>query len=98
MERCKKLNIICVVLESRVANIYIYIVVLVVSKIMYGDKIMNLITSSFCRAVARHSAPRARPGDAESTDLSTYRGFRPFKFEFHAWVLTEHDRCDDRRM
>ena len=73
-------------------------IVLVVSKIMYGDKIMNLITSSFCRAVARHSAPRARPGDAESTDLSTYRGFRPFKFEFHAWVLTEHDRCDDRRM
>ena len=75
-----------------------YFPVLVVSKIMYGDKIMNLITSSFCRAVARHSAPRARPGDAESTDLSTYRGFRPFKFEFHAWVLTEHDRCDDRRM
>ena len=74
------------------------ITVLVVSKIMYGDKIMNLITSSFCRAVARHSAPRARPGDAESTDLSTYRGFRPFKFEFHAWVLTEHDRYDDRRM
>ena len=77
---------------------YYVIVLLVVSKIMYGDKIMNLITSSFCRAVARHSAPRARPGDAESTDLSTYRGFRPFKFEFHAWVLTEHDRCDDRRM
>ena len=88
--------------RRRDANAYlctsIQVQVLVVSKIMYGDKIMNLITSSFCRAVARHSAPRARPGDAESTDLSTYRGFRPFKFEFHAWVLTEHDRCDDRRM
>ena len=69
-----------------------------ISKIMYEGKIMNLITSSFCRAVARHSAPRARPGDAESTDLSTYRGFRPFKFEFHAWVLAEDDRCVERRM
>jgi hypothetical protein len=67
-------------------------------RIMYGGKIMNLITSSFCRAVARHSAPRARPGDAESTDLSAYRAFRPFKFEFHAWVLAEDDRCVERRM
>ena len=73
-------------------------VVIMVLKIMYEGKKRKLVTSSFCRAVARHSAPRARPGDAESTDLSTYRGFRPFKFEFHAWVLTEHDRCDDRRM
>ena len=59
---------------------------------------MKLITSSFCRAVARHSAPRVRPGDAEATDLSAYRGFRPFTFEFYAWVLAEDDRCDDRRM
>jgi len=72
--------------------------VVLVFKIMYGGKIMNLITSSFCRAVARHSAPRARPGDAESTDLSAYRAFRPFKFEFHAWVLAEDDRCVERRM
>jgi hypothetical protein len=59
---------------------------------------MNLITSSFCRAVARHSAPRARPGDAESTDLSAYRVIRPFEFEFYSWLLTEDDHCDDRRM
>ena len=74
------------------------VIVLGISKIMYGGKIMNLITSSFCRAVARHSAPRARPGDAESTDLSAHRAFRTFKFEFHAWVLAEDDRCVERRM
>jgi len=50
------------------------------------------ITSAFSRAVARHSAPRARPGDAESTKLSAYRIIRPFTFEFCAWVLAEHYR------
>ncbi|ABP00623.1 predicted protein [Ostreococcus lucimarinus CCE9901] len=59
---------------------------------MYEGKIMNLINVDVCRAVARHFAPRARPGGAESTDVSAYRDIRPFKFEFCAWVLTEHDR------
>ena len=54
---------------------------------------MNLINlETSCRAGARHCAPRARPGGAESTDVSVYRDIRPFKFEFCAWVLTEHDR------
>ena len=65
---------------------------------MYEGKKKKLVTSSFCRAVARHSAPRARPSGAESTDLSAYRVIRPFKFEFYAWVLAEDDDCDDRRM
>ena len=59
---------------------------------------MKLITSAFCRAVVRHSAPRARPDDAESTDFFAYRAFRPFKFEFHAWVLTEDASSGDRGM
>ena len=63
-----------------------------ISKIMYEGKIVNLINLDACRAVARHFAPRARPGGAESTDVSAYRDIRPFKFEFCAWVLTEHDR------
>jgi hypothetical protein len=67
-------------------------------KIKYEGKIMKLITSAFCRAVARHSAPRARPDDAESTDLSAYRAFRPFMCEFWAWALAEDDRCVERRM
>ncbi|OUS41646.1 hypothetical protein BE221DRAFT_64620, partial [Ostreococcus tauri] len=44
------------------------------------------------RAVARHSASRARPGGAEGHHLSASREIRPFKFEFSAWVLTEDDR------
>ena len=68
------------------------IALLGISKIMYEGKIMNLINLDVCRAVARHFAPRARPGGAESTDVSAYRDIRPFKFEFCAWVLTEHDR------
>jgi len=70
----------------------------VISKIMYEGKKKKLVTSSFCRAVARHTAPRARPGGAESTDLPVYRVFRRFMFEFYAWVLAEDDDCDDRRM
>ena len=59
---------------------------------------MKVVTSSFCHAVARHSALRARPGDAESTDLSVCCIIRPYQFEFYAWVLVEDDRCDDRRL
>ena len=62
-----------------------------------GEK-KKLVTSSFCRAVARHSAPCARPGGAESTDLPVYRVFRRCMFEFYAWVLAEDDDCDDLRM
>ena len=69
------------------------IALLGISKIMYEGKIVNLINlETSCRAGARHFAPRARPGGAESTDVSVYRDIRPFKFEFCAWVLTEHDR------
>ena len=59
---------------------------------------MKLITSAFCRAVARHSAPRARPGGAESVYLSAYRAFRPFMCEFWAWALTEDASSGDRGM
>ena len=59
---------------------------------MYEGKIVNLINLDVLSRRARHFAPRARPGGAESTDISAYRDIRPFKFEFCAWVLTEHDR------
>ena len=69
--------------------------VLVVLKIMYGGKIMNLITSSFCRAVARHSAPRARLGDAESTKLSTRRGFSSDGTLPRSQSRAEYDHCSE---
>ena len=61
-----------------------YIKVLVVLKIMYEGKKKKVVTSSFCRAVARHSTPRARPGGAESADLPVYHVFRRCMFEFYA--------------
>ena len=65
---------------------------------MYEGKIVNLINLDVLSRRARHFAPRARPGGAESTDVSVYRDIRPFKFEFCAWVLAEDDRCVERRM
>ena len=62
---------------------------------MYGGKIMNLITSSFCRAVARHSAPRARQRDAESTKLSTRRGFSSDGTLPRSQSRAEYDHCSE---
>ena len=68
-----------------------------IPKLKYGGEI-NKLRLGFCSDFVRHSAPRARPGDMESMDLSAYRVFRPLTFEFYAWVLTEDDRYGDHRM
>ena len=52
----------------------------------------DLVNVDVFRAFARHCVPRARLGDAESTNHFAYRGFRPFTFESRAWVLTQVDR------
>ena len=59
---------------------------------MYEGKIVNFVNLDVLsrrRAPLRAARASGRRG---STDVSVYRDIRPFKFEFCAWVLTEHDR------
>ena len=56
---------------------------------------MKLFTWAFSRACARHSAPRARQRDAESTKLSTRRGFSPDGTLQRSQSRAEYDHCSE---